>query len=486
MYRQGTYLSYKDFMKKVLKVFLSALMVLTVAVSTALPVKAETHIDEVYIKVKAPVVGEHPNYDNTITSKPSHDAMRSATLIEWYESDDNSFSHATKMEDTDKFKERKFYQIRFGSVVRQDPDAVIDDNTKFYVNNELYDTNGMRFYTGLELVRVYGNNRFSTSFAISNSLVADAKRSLSEGLIQVFLTSAENYADALAVSYAACRHDALAPIVVVNEKNRNTVAQYLRDHYVEEYTNVYIIGGKNAVPEKIEKDLSKDFKEVKRIAGNNRYETNLAIIDEFGLKGNNTLLVATGTNFADSLSASATGLPMLLVKGDDISDNQLAFMFENSFDKIYILGGEKAVSKGIEKTLSDFAPVTRISGNNRYETSKKIAEEFFKECKVVSVAYGGNFPDGLCGGPLAFYHGGPVLLVNEDNYSYVRAFVKAHPEIIRGIALGGTGVLSDSLFRKVLRERTHAPIRELQYEHLDGGNYDWYDWMILNNDWWGL
>ena len=473
-------------MKKILKFLLSALMVLTVVVSNTQSVKAATHIDKVFIKVAEPVVGEHPNYDNVITSSPKHDSMRDATLISWFESDDDNFANATEMESSDTFKEGKYYQIMFGSVHIQDPDVVIDENTKFYINDELYDKNTMRFYTGLELVRVYGNNRFTTSFAISNSLVADAKTALSEGIIWVFLTSAENYADALAVSYAACRSAALAPIVVVNEKNQNTVAQYLRDHYVEEYTTVYIIGGKNAVPAKIEKDLSKDFREVKRIAGNNRYETNLEIIKEFGLNDKKTILVATGTNFADSLSASATGLPMLLV-GKTLNDRQKKWLNELHKRELaggakmnyVILGGENAVSAAVEKDLKKYGEVSRIAGSNRYETSKKIAETFFKECHVVTLAYGGNFPDGLCGGPLAYYHNGPVLLVNEENYSYGRAFVKAHPEITRGIALGGTGVLSDKLFRRVIREKHRTVIRELQYEELDGGNYDWFDWRIM-------
>lgn len=451
-------------MKKVLKVLLSALMVLTVAVSTVLPVKAATHIDAVYIYVERPQVGKMPNYDNSIQSEPQHDSMRKRTLIEWYESDDNNMDHARKMEATDHFQEGKFYHVKYGSVVLQDPDAVIDDKTKFYINQETVEGKSMRFYLGKQLIRIYGNNRYTTSFEISHTMIQDFMQ-MSEGLHDVFITSGTNFADALAVSYAA-KHN-YGPIIVVNENNQDMVAQYLFDHFYEPASTVYIIGGKNAVPEKLEKKLAKEFMTVKRIAGNNRYETNLAILEEFGVYNSDTLLVATGTNFADSLSAAATGLPLMLVKGDDITDNQLAFMFENSFDKIYILGGEKAVSKGIEDTLSDFAPVTRIAGNNRYETSKKIAEEFFKECEVVFLAYGGNFPDGLCGGPLAGLEEGPLLLVNEENYSYGRAYVKAHSEIKYGVAFGGTGVLSDKVFRRVLRERSDAIIHEENYEIFD-------------------
>ena len=48
----------------------------------------------------------------------------------------------------------------------------------------------------------------------------------------------------------------------------------------------------------------------------------------------------------------------MLVKGDDITDNQMAFMFENSFDKIYILGGEKDIAYG--NGMDDFHRIDHV------------------------------------------------------------------------------------------------------------------------------
>ena len=49
------------------------------------------------------------------------------------------------------------------------------------------------------------------------------------------------------------------------------------------------------------------------------------------------VLIATGKNYADSLSASATGLPMLLVD-KNLTDSQKAFL-QNTSRKFVILGG---------------------------------------------------------------------------------------------------------------------------------------------------
>ena len=72
-----------------------------------------------------------------------------------------------------------------------------------------------------------------------------------------------------------------------------------------------------------------------------------------------------------SLSASATGRPMLLVKGKgtSINDKQEAFLKEHADNDFYIIGGEGAVSKEIETSVSGigrtmilFPILTKVSG----------------------------------------------------------------------------------------------------------------------------
>ena len=447
-------------MKKLLKILLSVMMAFTVIVIIAKPVKAQTHIDAIYIYVTEPYVGEKPDYDNSIISSPYHDGIRDATLIAWYESDDNKFRNAHEMDSEDTFKADKFYHIKYGSLSYQDPDVVIDSNTKIYINMVETDGKTMRFYTGKKLTRIYGDNRYFTSMAIADVMQREWQPAseVPLGLDEVFLTSADNFADALAVSYAAFNagEQQPRPIIVVNEAKQDIVEEYIRENF-RTSAKIWIIGGTKAVPEKIEKKLAKDY-EVKRIAGNNRYDTNLKILETFGVSKYDSLLIATGTNFADSLSASATGIPMLLV-GNSLNDDQKMFLQRNAGKWIYILGGTGAVSETVEKQIKDIigGSPARISGANRYETSELIAREFFQGCSGVAIAYGKNFPDGLCGGPLAGRMNAPLLLVDEDHYSNARKFVKDF-HVDWGYAFGGTGVISDTLFKKVLREQGICPI----------------------------
>ena len=48
-----------------------------------------------------------------------------------------------------------------------------------------------------------------------------------------------------------------------------------------------------------------------------------------------------------------------------------------------------------------------------YERSLAIARKFFPGTQAhINLADGRNFPDALCGGPLAVYSGGPLLLTD--------------------------------------------------------------------------
>ena len=560
-------------MKRLLNVLLSVLMVLTAFVITTKPIKASTHIDEIYITVEEPVAGAEKSYECTITSKPEHPSVRKSTIIKWLESpaSDNSVEHATDMDydffvagkyyhpdfdtpvypdgeaeidsntkvfingelddgtmrffigktaiqyvylyvdtpvagqrrnnwgtiftfpdtddvnndffiywlvsdyndreqiqdmETSEYEAEKFYHPeRVGDILKADSWYYLDEKTKFYINNEPEEPNKMRFYTGKELTRVYGDNRYKTSMAIAD-VMQNKWQPGSEvplGLDEVILASAENFADALAVSYASYNPGAEQPrpIIVVNEAKQDEVEKYIRQNF-RTSAQIYIIGGVKAVPEKIEKNLKKDYS-VKRIAGTNRYDTNLKILETFGLGSSGTLLVATGTNFADSLSASATGIPMLLV-GTTLNDDQKMFLNRIKGVEIYTLGGEKAVTKDVEKELKKYASYyERIAGDNRYETSELIARKFAQGRSGAAIAFGGNFPDGLCGGPLAGRLNAPLLLVAEGRYDNAKNFVRDF-HVDWGMAFGGAGVISDNLFRTTLRERDVAPIIEIKHK----------------------
>lgn len=209
------------------------------------------------------------------------------------------------------------------------------------------------------------------------------------------------------------------------------------------------LGGTGAVPASMETGLT-GFT-VKRLGGATRYDTNLQILQEAGI-GERDILVCTGTGFADSLSASAVGLPILLV-GTSLTSAQRSLLATCS-GSIIIVGGWGAVSDTVASQLTAYGPVERLSGSTRYETSTMVAERFFDSPTNAVLAYAENFPDGLSGGPIANHLGVPLLLDMTSRESVAARYSSANG-IRHGFILGGPALISDSAVRRVFSMRSN-------------------------------
>ena len=55
-------------------------------------------------------------------------------------------------------------------------------------------------------------------------------------------------------------------------------------------------------------------------------------------------------------------------------DDAVEFIQNHNIDKVYIIGNEENFTESIEEDIS--ADVVRIQGSDRYETNKKIINEF--------------------------------------------------------------------------------------------------------------
>lgn len=291
-----------------------------------------------------------------------------------------------------------------------------------------------------ELSRLYGDSRYATSFAIADALKTELGIDKFETVI---VTNGENYPDALSGSYLAAKKD--APILMVNTKNATNIANlhaYIKEN-VTAGGQIYILGGTDAVSKAVETGLE-DY-DIDRLFGNSRYATNLAILEEAGVD-NEDILICTGAGFADSLSASATGKPILLVDSKNgLNTEQKTFLDIVKDNDLYIIGGSSAVSTAIENELIDnYGGATRIFGDSRYKTSVAVAEAFCTSPSDVVVAYGENFPDGLCGGPLAYTLKASLILTAENKEAPAVEYLTSNG-ITSGKVLGGTGVLSDNV-----------------------------------------
>ncbi|MBQ3376400.1 MAG: cell wall-binding repeat-containing protein [Erysipelotrichaceae bacterium] len=304
------------------------------------------------------------------------------------------------------------------------------------------------------LYRIFGSNRYKTGFAIAEQVCSFWPDNKCDYFV---VACGNNFADALAGSYLAAVK--MAPILLINDDKAQEVADFIKERISKNGT-IYILGGPAAVSSKAESILKKVGK-IKRLQGSNRYATNLEIIKEAGMDVG-AILVATGTNYADSLSASATGLPILLVK-NSLDDTQKEFLNKYKGKKIYVIGGENAVSKAIETELKKYGEVKRIAGTNRVDTSVKIAQTFFNEPLFDVVAYSHDFADGLCGGPFAYMIGAPLLLTREENKDITQKYIDKQYHI-NGICLGGTARITDKVLRKLFSASSSIEINKLEWK----------------------
>ena len=260
----------------------------------------------------------------------------------------------------------------------------------------------------------------------------------------VVVASALNFPDALAGSYLAAKMD--APILLTMNSYHVNILGYISANLAPGGT-VYILGGTSAVPAGFTDMLTQSNIRWERIAGNDRFGTNLEILNRAGVTTGQTILVCTGTGFADSLSVSATGQPILLV-GEALTASQKDFLNRCGGGKFYIIGGTGAVSETVETELRGYASeVERLAGAGRHETSVLVANEFFPDAESAVIAYSMNFPDGLSGGPLAYALGAPLILTNSTD-TCVNAYTDPR-NIGAGFVLGGDGLVDDNAARRI-------------------------------------
>ena len=283
-----------------------------------------------------------------------------------------------------------------------------------------------------DVVRLSGKTRYETAFSIANQL----KENLNiEKFETVVVAYGQNFPDALTGSYLAAVKN--APILLTESSKDGEVIAYIQENLAAG-GKVYILGGSAAVSEAFETMARELGYDVERVKGSNRYETNLEILKVAGVSTDQEILIATGTNYADSLSASATGLPMVLV-GTALTDAQKQFLGATS-GKFVILGGTAAVSEAVEAELAAIGSVERVKGKNRYETSVVIAQRYFENPDAVVLAYANGFPDGLCGGALAVSMHAPLILTSDGSPAAADAYVEG---ITTGVVTGGAARISD-------------------------------------------
>lgn len=243
--------------------------------------------------------------------------------------------------------------------------------------------------------RISGLDRYETSAKIS-------QRSFPNHIKTVVLASGENFADSLVAGSLANKEN--APVLLTQKEKLPQAIKDEVDRLNPE--QIIIVGGEKSVN-------VKGLKNVKRLAGADRYETSVEVYKY--LNPNGKVALASGLTFADALCAtplsSKENLPIILTDGHNLPKGITK-------DKVsLIFGGEKSVNiKGLENTR-------RLAGADRYETALIIAKEYGNLEKFV-LADGRNYPDALSVAPFAHKNNQPILLTNPDKTEFIKQIVK--------------------------------------------------------------
>ena len=113
--------------------------------------------------------------------------------------------------------------------------------------------------------------------------------------------------------------------------------------------------------------------------------------------------------------------------------------------KVYVIGNTGVISSSIENELGKMGISSiRLQGNDRYETSVRIAEQLGTP-KELAVVIDDDYSDALSIAPFAGNKGMPILFVSKDNISdSVKAYL-ANKNIKKTYIVGGSEIISDNV-----------------------------------------
>ena len=292
-----------------------------------------------------------------------------------------------------------------------------------------------------EDVRISGDTRYDTAYKNADALKKQLGLEMFDSAV---VACGTNYPDALSSAYLAKVKN--APLLLSEAREVNGTVDYIRKNVTKGKT-VYLVGGADVLPEQIKTILGSDY-DVKRLEGEDRFLTNLAVLKEANVN-NEEVMICSGLGYADALSAAATGKPVMLV-GKALTKEQKAYLAGINPAKFYIVGGSDVVSDRVKAELETMRSVERISGEDRYETALNVAKKFFDmTSSTVVIATGDGFADGLVGSVTAIANNAPLLLANRNNIKGVAEFVK-ETGAKRSIVMGGADVISNEAVKVMM------------------------------------
>jgi trimeric autotransporter adhesin len=301
------------------------------------------------------------------------------------------------------------------------------------------------------VTRTGGADRYETA-----ANVAKANWTTSDDVI---LVNGLSYADSVSASTLAKKLN--APILLTEADSLNDSAKSAIEQLQPK--NIYIVGGTGAVSQAVEDALS-DYN-VERLAGVNRYATNLAVANklvDLGVSKDNRMVV-TGQAYSGALSAAPVAAEkeeILLLSTNDTTVMKPTYDFAKDAN-VTVIGTTNSVDA---QTYTNLKADSRVDGGaDRFATNLKILKAFSDDLNTDSIymatakpnASGADdtaFADALVASAVAGKNGSPLVLLNGEStqtdnaISYIKSIADTSTDLQ---VIGGTGAVSDAVVDKI-------------------------------------
>ena len=251
--------------------------------------------------------------------------------------------------------------------------------------------------------RVAGDDPAGTAAALSREFFAPDVVGR-----QVFLVNGDAPSDALVAAPAAAALG--APLLLTGTALPTPTAeelQRLRPAVVQ------VVGGETWVPAAVLEEVARLLPgaRVERTSGADRYDTSARVAQRFFPTASSAVL-ARGDSWADAVAggAAAAGraLPLLLTGPDGVPPAVRDWVGARGLRSVLLVGAD--VPADLTGTPAAAAVVTRLSGDDRYDTAARVARSLFPRTGTALVASGTGGGDVLAAIPAARAAGAPLLL----------------------------------------------------------------------------
>lgn len=297
-----------------------------------------------------------------------------------------------------------------------------------------------------------GNSRYTTAIKISNKEWDKADT--------VIIAKGDDFPDALAGGPLAYSLD--APILLTKSDSLNS--QTKEEIKRLNAKKVIILGGPEAVSDKVEKELNGIVKEVDRIYGTDRFETAAKIAERLP---SSKAIVVYGWNFVDALAvspyAAKNQIPILLTDTNKLNPYTTSALEDKK--ETIVIGGHSVISNKVKESLPN---AKRVDGKHRFETARNIVNILPMGVEKATIVNGYNFPDALTSSVYSAKNNQPVLLVAIDSIPYDTAEIMSTYKSFD--IVGGPDAINEKVFSKVAQaEKRKSNITYIPYSNVENG-----------------